>query len=139
MYLQTEDNMEFDMIGVYASIANALRRILIPDICACCHLFLQWKIEKVLMVDNTSVTADEVLSHRLGLIPFPLDAKCTLFIISQAIELEAYSLRPKKNQTLEYVVKGMGKFIPSGLQLLLQPGTECSLRKFRAAAASITE
>jgi DNA-directed RNA polymerase alpha subunit len=34
-------------------------------------------IEKIFMVDNTSVIADEVLSHRLGLLP--LDADPRLF------------------------------------------------------------
>jgi DNA-directed RNA polymerase I and III subunit RPAC1 len=29
----TEDDMEFDMIGVDASIANAFRRILIEEVC----------------------------------------------------------------------------------------------------------
>jgi len=31
----TEDEMEFDMIGVDASIANAFRRILIAEVFAC--------------------------------------------------------------------------------------------------------
>ncbi len=34
----TEDDMEFDMIGIDASIANAFRRILIAEVCACYHL-----------------------------------------------------------------------------------------------------
>jgi DNA-directed RNA polymerase alpha subunit len=35
----TKDDMEFDMIGVDASIANAFRRILISEVFACCHVF----------------------------------------------------------------------------------------------------
>uniref|UniRef100_A0A452YZR0 DNA-directed RNA polymerase RpoA/D/Rpb3-type domain-containing protein n=1 Tax=Aegilops tauschii subsp. strangulata TaxID=200361 RepID=A0A452YZR0_AEGTS len=66
----TDEDMEFDMIGVDASIANAFRRILIAEVPT-------MAIEKVFMVDNTSVIADEVLSHRLGLIP--LDADPRLF------------------------------------------------------------
>jgi DNA-directed RNA polymerase I and III subunit RPAC1 len=33
--LLTEDDMEFDMIGIDASIANAFRRILIAEVFAC--------------------------------------------------------------------------------------------------------
>lgn len=36
----TEDDMEFDMIGIDAAIANAFRRILIAEVCAFLeHLF----------------------------------------------------------------------------------------------------
>nr|CAD1839391.1 unnamed protein product [Ananas comosus var. bracteatus] len=64
----TEDEMEFDMIGIDASIANAFRRILIAEVPT-------MAIEKVFMVDNTSVIADEVLAHRLGLIPLDADPR----------------------------------------------------------------
>ncbi|KAF8673192.1 hypothetical protein HU200_048742 [Digitaria exilis] len=66
----TEDDMEFDMIGVDASIANAFWRILIAEVPT-------MAIEKIFMADNTSVIAYEVLSHRLGVIP--LDADPRLF------------------------------------------------------------
>lgn len=54
--------MLFDMIGIDASIANSFRRILLAEVPT-------MAIEKVLIYNNTSVIQDEVLAHRLGLIP----------------------------------------------------------------------
>lgn len=53
----------FSLIGIDASIANAFRRILISEIPTLA-------IETVYIENNTSVIQDEVLAHRLGLIPF---------------------------------------------------------------------
>jgi DNA-directed RNA polymerase I and III subunit RPAC1 len=53
----------FSLIGCDASIANAFRRIMIADIPTLA-------IETVFINNNTSVIQDEVLAHRLGLIPF---------------------------------------------------------------------
>ncbi|KAL3821143.1 hypothetical protein ACJIZ3_007048 [Penstemon smallii] len=64
----TEDDMEFDMIGIDAAIANAYRRILIAELPT-------MAIEKVLIANNTSVVQDEVLAHRLGLIPLKVDPR----------------------------------------------------------------
>ncbi|THU61365.1 hypothetical protein C4D60_Mb07t22510 [Musa balbisiana] len=64
----TEDEIEFDMVGIDASLANAFRRILIAEVPT-------MAIEKVLMVNNTSVIADEVLAHRLGLVPLNADPR----------------------------------------------------------------
>ncbi|OZJ03055.1 hypothetical protein BZG36_03773 [Bifiguratus adelaidae] len=58
----SEREMEFDLVGIDASIANAFRRILIAEIPTVA-------IEKVFMFNNTSIIQDEVLAHRLGLIP----------------------------------------------------------------------
>lgn len=52
----------FSLIGVDASIANAFRRILIAEVPT-------MAIETVYIHNNTSVIQDEVLAHRLGLIP----------------------------------------------------------------------
>ncbi|KAK9788978.1 putative DNA-directed RNA polymerase [Seiridium cardinale] len=54
---------QFSLIGVDASIANAFRRILISEIPTLA-------IETVFVNNNTGVIQDEVLAHRLGLIPF---------------------------------------------------------------------
>src|SRR5277367_5069625 len=61
-----ELEMEFDLVGVDASIANAFRRILLAEVPT-------MAIETVYMYNNTSVIQDEVLSHRLGLIPINAD------------------------------------------------------------------
>jgi DNA-directed RNA polymerases I and III subunit RPAC1 len=53
----------FSLIGIDASIANALRRILIAEMPTLA-------IEHVFIENNTSIIQDEVLAHRLGLIPF---------------------------------------------------------------------
>lgn len=62
----TEEVMEFDMVGIDPSIANAFRRILIAEVPT-------MAIEKVLIANNTSIIQDEVLAHRLGLIPLRVD------------------------------------------------------------------
>ena len=59
-------SVEFDMVGVDASIANAFRRVMIAEVPSIC-------IEHVYVWDNTSVMQDEVLAHRLGLIPLNVD------------------------------------------------------------------
>ncbi|KYR01464.1 RNA polymerase III subunit [Tieghemostelium lacteum] len=58
----------FEMIGVDAPIANALRRILIAEVPT-------MAIEKVYIINNTSLIQDEVLAHRLGLIPIKVDPR----------------------------------------------------------------
>ncbi|KAK0259973.1 hypothetical protein B0A54_09457 [Friedmanniomyces endolithicus] len=52
----------FSLIGLDASIANAFRRILLAEIPSLA-------IEDVFIFDNTCIIQDEVLAHRLGLIP----------------------------------------------------------------------
>eukprot|EP00794_Sanderia_malayensis_P020214 gene20214-22190_t len=58
----TDTEMEFDMIGIDASIANAYRRIMIAEVPT-------MAIEKVFIYNNTSIVQDEILANRLGLIP----------------------------------------------------------------------
>ncbi|EPE05802.1 rna polymerase rpb3 insert domain-containing protein [Ophiostoma piceae UAMH 11346] len=58
-----QHDASFSLIGVDASIANAFRRIMIAEIPTVA-------IETAFIDNNTSVVQDEVLAHRLGLIPF---------------------------------------------------------------------
>ncbi|KAJ8748240.1 hypothetical protein K2173_000648 [Erythroxylum novogranatense] len=63
-----KDDIEFEMVGIDAAIANAFRRILISELPT-------MAIEKVLVANNTSIVQDEVLAHRLGLIPIKADPR----------------------------------------------------------------
>jgi DNA-directed RNA polymerases I and III subunit RPAC1 len=64
----SENELVFEMIGIDVSFANALRRILISEVPT-------MAIETVFMWDNTSIIHDEVLAHRMGLIPINVDAR----------------------------------------------------------------
>ncbi|KAH3732575.1 DNA-directed RNA polymerase I subunit 42/43 [Pelomyxa schiedti] len=65
---QPEENLVVDIVGIDASLANALRRILLSEVPTMC-------IENVYVNNNTSVMPDEVLAHRLGLIPLDVDPR----------------------------------------------------------------
>lgn len=54
--------------GINPALINAFRRILISDVPT-------MAIEKVIVVKNTTVMQDEVLAHRLGLIPLKANPK----------------------------------------------------------------
>lgn len=63
-----DEFLEFDMVGIDAAIVNAFRRILISEVPT-------MAIEKVFINNNTSIIQDEVLAHRLGLIPIYADPR----------------------------------------------------------------
>eukprot|EP01134_Creolimax_fragrantissima_P004663 CFRG4663T1 len=56
------DELEFDLVGVDASVANAIRRIMLVNV-------KTMAIENVYIEGNTSIMQDEILAHRLGLVP----------------------------------------------------------------------
>jgi len=60
--------VKFEMKGVKAALANAFRRILLSEVPTLA-------IEKVFVLNNTSVLPDEVLAHRLGLVPLAVDPR----------------------------------------------------------------
>ncbi|KAK0210476.1 DNA-directed RNA polymerase [Desarmillaria ectypa] len=59
-------SIDFDIVGVDASIANAFRRIMMAEVPTVA-------IEHVYVFNNTSIIQDEVLAHRLGLVPLNVD------------------------------------------------------------------
>lgn len=83
--------LEFDMIGIGAAFANAFRRIMLSEVPS-------MAIEKVHIYNNTTIIQDEVLAHRLGLIPLKADPR-----------LFEYKIDPDdegtENDTLEFDLK----------------------------------
>ncbi len=67
-----QDSLRFVLSGVKPAFANALRRIMISEVPI-------MAIDDVMILENNSVMYDEILAHRLGLIPITTD-------------LEAYNL-----------------------------------------------
>ena len=63
-----DEKVVFEMSGISPAIANAFRRILIAEVPT-------MAIEKVYMVNNTSIIQDEVFAHRLGLVPIRADPR----------------------------------------------------------------
>eukprot|EP00899_Mesostigma_viride_P025952 jgi/Mesvir1/6541/Mv16802-RA.1 len=64
----TDDTMVFDLVGIDVALANAFRRILIAEVPT-------MAVEKVFIMNNTSILQDEVLSHRLGMVPIKVDPR----------------------------------------------------------------
>jgi len=103
----TDTEAEFDLIGIDAPIANALRRILIAEVPS-------MAIEKVFIHNNTSILQDEVLAHRMGLIP--LKANPLMFEYRGAGEEAG-----KPEDTLEFELKVRCKKNPSAPQDATNP------------------
>lgn len=74
---ETEERMEFDLVGADVSLANALRRIMLAEVPT-------MAVEHVYMYMNTSVIFDEVLAHRIGLIPIAADPRKFVEITPEA-------------------------------------------------------
>lgn len=65
--------LRFNISGIDESLANALRRIIISEIPV-------MAIDKVIFYENSSILNDEVLAHRLSLIPLKTDLKTYNFM-----------------------------------------------------------
>jgi DNA-directed RNA polymerase I and III subunit RPAC1 len=69
----SDEHIVFDLVGVAPPVANALRRILLAEVPTIA-------IEKVIFFQNTSIIADEVLAHRIGLVPLRVDPRLFQFL-----------------------------------------------------------
>lgn len=83
--------MEFDLIGIQPAFANAFRRLMLSEVPS-------MAIEKVMIRNNTSIIQDEVLAHRLGLIPLKADPNLFEFRQQDATEGSEFD-------TLEFSLK----------------------------------
>lgn len=61
-------DIEFDIIGAEAALVNSFRRILLAEVPTVAF-------EKCYLYQNTSIVQDEILTHRLGLIPLKIDPR----------------------------------------------------------------
>ena len=72
---KTDDYLRFIVKGIDVSLVNALRRIMLIEVPA-------MAIDDVVIIENSSVLYDEIIAHRLGLIPLRSDnlsSTCALF------------------------------------------------------------
>lgn len=74
----------FDLIHIDTSIANALRRIMISEVPSVAA-------DTVYMFMNTSVIQDEVLAHRIGLIPLNIDPDLLSWVDKTVDENDRYN------------------------------------------------
>lgn len=88
----SEERLEFDLINVDCSFANALRRILSNDVPT-------MAAKDVFLKENESVFPDEFIAHRLGLIPLEADPEMFEFVEKELNERN--SLRFVLNATNE--------------------------------------
>jgi len=117
-------DMEFDMIGYDAGLANAIRRILMSDIPS-------MAIEKVYIYMNTSIMQDEIMAHRLGLLPLNADPRLFSFpplgwkpetatekeILEFSLSIKcSRSKDPSKQYTNEKVFTKHFQWVPRGEQ-----------------------
>ncbi|KAG7214376.1 hypothetical protein INR49_023087 [Caranx melampygus] len=113
-----ENSMEFDMVGIDAAIANAFRRILLAEVPT-------MAIEKVFIYNNTSIVQDEVLAHRLGLIPIKADP--CLFEYRNTVYSKDIKWVPIGNQADVFADSSIGPVHDDILIAQLRPGQELDI------------
>ncbi|KFK40756.1 hypothetical protein AALP_AA2G036700 [Arabis alpina] len=124
----TETDMEFDMIGIDAALANAFRRILIAELPS-------MAIEKVFIANNTSVIIDEVLAHRIGLIPIAVDPRLFEYLSEHdqpneknTIVFKLHVKCPKGGSRMNVLTNEL-KWLPNGSEFLKESGDSTSKPK----------
>ncbi|AGO11803.1 AaceriADR031Cp [[Ashbya] aceris (nom. inval.)] len=79
-----EREANFDLLHVDTSIANAFRRIMISEVPSVAP-------EYVYFFNNTSVIQDEVLAHRIGLVPLKVDPDMLTWVDKSLPEAERFT------------------------------------------------
>lgn len=74
----------FDLLHIDTSIANAFRRIMIAEVPSVAA-------ETIYVFNNTSVIQDEVLAHRIGLIPLKVDPDLLTWVDQTADEKDKFT------------------------------------------------
>ncbi|XP_051159021.1 DNA-directed RNA polymerases I and III subunit RPAC1-like [Leptopilina boulardi] len=91
---ENQMELEFDLIGCQTSLANAIRRILISEVPS-------MAIEKVFIKSYNSIMQEEVLAHRLGLIPLRADSRLFDYPSNEGNKEDEVS----EHETLRYELK----------------------------------
>ncbi|KAL1501098.1 hypothetical protein ABEB36_006486 [Hypothenemus hampei] len=86
-----QTDMEFDLIGIHPSLVNCFRRLILSEV-------QTMAIDKVHVLNNTSIMQDEILAHRLGLIPLKADPR----LFETKCDSKA---APDEKDTLEFELK----------------------------------
>lgn len=79
-----ERSANFDMVNLDTSVANAFRRIMLAEVPSVAA-------ETVYVFNNTSVIQDEVLAHRIGLIPLNVDPDALVWVDTEVDEKERFN------------------------------------------------
>jgi len=91
-----DDTIRFTVDGCDAAFANALRRTMVAEVPT-------MAVEDIFYYDNTSVVPDEVLAHRIGLVPLKTDLEH--YVLPQDCTCKAELGCPKCRVTLSLNVK----------------------------------
>jgi len=78
----TKDSLKFTIVGANHTFANTLRRIMIADV-------ETWAIEDVQIENNTTILPDEMIGHRLGLLPLTSSFEPTVETVKLTLDITA--------------------------------------------------
>ena len=76
-----EGEIVFDLVGVDVSIANALRRIMLAEVPTVA-------VEHVWIAANSGIVQDEILSHRVGLVPIGVDPRSLEYVLDEPTDAD---------------------------------------------------
>ncbi|KAK7301902.1 hypothetical protein RJT34_12779 [Clitoria ternatea] len=134
-----DDVIEFDMIGIDPAIANSFRRILIAEVPT-------MAIERVYIANNTSIVQDEVLAHRLGLIPIHADPRLFEYPVNAGDDRNEKNtivfklhVRCKRGQPRITVKSDQLQWLPNGSELPCEnakPNADSKPKTFTSFACS---
>jgi DNA-directed RNA polymerase subunit D len=91
---RNNDKLQFMVNGISIAFANALRRIMMSEVPI-------MAIEDVVIVENSSILYDEIIAHRLGLIPLTTDLQSYVYPDDCTCQSEMGCNRCTANFTLE--------------------------------------
>jgi DNA-directed RNA polymerase subunit L len=119
--INDDSQLIMDIYGLDTSIINSFRRIVLSDVL--CNAFDKIDIEK-----NTSIINNEILSHRLGLIPLTIDD-----LDDVCVELDVKNTGYEKINITSSdlkVIQGELKIIPDILLVELKRGEEIKAKLY---------